>query len=553
MKKCFMTMFCLLATVATMTSCKKENNGFVTLNAELENVGNGKVYMDGQLPMWNDGDSVWVNGNGCAISMTTSGASISIPAEQVASSYLAVYPYSSVTGQTNDQITVKIPTTQAWQTDANGYQKVSLPMAAYNNGTGKALQFRNLASLVKVTVTNNESSAITLNSVKLTATTSTVYLSGSASIAKSGIGSSPYPALTFTSGSNDVILNGINTEITASGSMVVYLVVPTFTTATQMKITIYTSAGQQNKTGGTSAAMTRNQIAIIPYTTTSTWTPASGDIEMLPGEFTVNKTTGKKVHFAKGNVYCTRTGSGSPWVWNTNSQQYECQYPNGKNGVGSSTDLVWNDNYISLFRAGYNGDPNGNGDESTYTYAIDFGQVFSGSWFTLTPDEWKCLLALNGSAADRQSGFTLTATNTTTTKSNTAYIKCQVKVQDSPEWYVNGLLIFPDGFSMSDATEAGVTFTGSGLNNPGNVKNLDYTLNSYTTTQILALEGKGCVFLPAAGACQGTNKTRYTSYESQFYKSTSKTNPLSFGSTNVSAGDLGTNRTAIRLVTTVAQ
>lgn len=529
MKKCFMTMFCLLATVATMTSCKKENNGFVTLNAELENVGNGKVYMDGQLPKWNDGDSVWVNGNGCAISMTTSGASISIPAGQVAP-YYAVYPYSSVTGQTSDQITVKIPTTQAWQADASGHQKVSLPMAAYNDGSNQALKFHNLASLVKVTVTNNESSAITLNSVKLTATTSTVYLSGSASIAKSGIGSSPYPALVFASGSNDVILNGINTEITASGSMVVYLVVPTFA-STQMKITIYTSAGQQNHTGANSAAMSRNEIAKAGYSTTSDWLSVSSDIEMLSGEFTVN-SSGKRVHFSKGNAYCKRSSSSSyDWTWHTESEQYSCQW----SGSGSGSTMTNNDTKVSLFRQYFDQVSNWKPlNDGTNTANNKFAEIFEGSWFLLTQAEWRYILF------SRATGITISADGIATT--NARYMKC--KVND-----IEGLLIFPDGFNPSN-----IVVHKSGSYSPVNRENTgsDYSGNNYTGDTWTSLENLGCVFLPAAGYCNGaagTATTHTVSHNYNIYKDADCSNQINVRSTGVCSSAANINREAIRLVT----
>lgn len=533
MKKYFMTMFCLLATVATMTSCKKENNGFVTLNAELENVGNGKVYMDGQLPKWNDNDAVWVNGSECAISMTASGASISIPAGQVAP-YYAVYPYSSVTGQTSDQITVKIPTTQAWQTDASGHQKVSLPMAAYNDGSNQALKFHNLASLVKVTVTNNESSAITLNSVKLTATTSTVYLSGSASIAKSDIGSSPYPALVFASGSNDVILNGINTEITASGSMVVYLVVPTFA-STQMKITIYTSAGQQNHTGANSAAMDRNEIAKAGYSTTSDWLSVSSDIEMLSGWFTVN-SSGKRVHFSKGNAYCKRSSSSSyDWTWHTESEQYSCQWP----GTGTMKDT---NTKVSLFRLYFNQVTEWKPlNDGTATANNKFAEIFEGSWFLLTQAEWKYMLGI--STEKRATGITITTENGTRgsskTVENARFMKCRVNG-------VDGLLIFPDGFVAPSGFKVyNTTYNVSPVNNVNT--GAGYQYNDQDGQNWTDLQNAGCVFLPAAGFCNGTGNSVAHTYD--IYKDADCSNQMSFNSLNMCPTLSSVNREAIRLVT----
>lgn len=389
-------MFCLLATCALMTSCKKDQ-GPITLSAELETVGNSKVHMENLYPTWDNGDAVWVNGYQEAVTVNGNNASIQIADDHGASGrFLAVYPYNSVKVADETTVTITIPTTQEWAEDASHNQKINMPMAA--STTNSTLKFRNLCSLMKVTVQNETGEDITLYNVTLTATTNDVFLSGSAAINKTDIGPGLTPALSFTSGCNMVTLKGINASIPNGGSKVVYIVVPTFTNSTTMEIEIYTSKGVQHVTGSNPASMNRNKLATATFQTGSTWswtgtTNGHEWVILWPG--------GPK--WAKRNVGADADGErGLYFSWGTTTGY-------NKNGTGTYSFVTGN--YPSAF-----GTPNTGGvhnwstattlpyDPSTYILKPEYDAAranWGGNWRMPTKEEIVALMGCSQSNGGR--------------------------------------------------------------------------------------------------------------------------------------------------------
>lgn len=198
----------------------------------------------------------------------------------------------------------------------------------------------------------------------------------------------------------------------------------------------------------------------------------------LPGEFTIN-SDGDKIHFAKGNLYCSRTSSSSnDWTWHFYDEQY--QYNNSYTQTNTYGELIAaaSDTQIDLFTWGYDSEKSINPvgtdyvtgyatDGATFSKSEDWGYVFGGNsshWRTLTKDEWEYIISTRTGAGDKL-GFATIGT-------------------------VKGLVILPDSFTLP----AGCTFISKSVD--------PYYENTYTQGDSgtwKAMENAGAVFLPAVG------------------------------------------------------
>ena len=154
----------LLASLALMTSCKKDVD-FVDFDAVIDHPS--KVYIDGnRFPCWNEGDEVKINGTAYGLeNITGSSAHISHVAQS--DNYYAIYPTSIAQGTVTTSTTVTLPEVQKYKTfTSNGVsqQRVEIPMGAYtanNSNRRNSLQFKNLCSVVRVKITNNNNATAT--------------------------------------------------------------------------------------------------------------------------------------------------------------------------------------------------------------------------------------------------------------------------------------------------------------------------------------------------------------------------------------------------------
>lgn len=176
----FILAACLLLC---STSCKKEKETeMVTLKLALEQPtdpsANQKVYLDNQkLVCWYTDDEIKIH-NGSSIS--TSHVLNQTATVAQGTNYTAVYPAANSLGTantvSNGSVTVTIPAVQTYVEGADGRQNLKdLPMGAYLTSSDASsvpvLMFRNLASLIKVTVENPSSThPFRVNSIKLSST-----------------------------------------------------------------------------------------------------------------------------------------------------------------------------------------------------------------------------------------------------------------------------------------------------------------------------------------------------------------------------------------------
>ena len=210
---------------------------------------------------------------------------------------------------------------------------------------------------------------------------------------------------------------------------------------------------------------------------------------LLIGKFTINKG-GDQVRFSQGNLQAVCASADNDgntqesWTWKFATNQWDfvgdAAANNAVNGNGSvsvagTVDLFgwvgasssWTgDAQYGISNSKDNSDY---GTNSSDALKSDWGITISSGWRTLTSDEWFYLF-------DTRSGATVNGT------SNARYAYATINIGGTG---VEGMILFPDGVTITNSEATWGTINGMGTN--------------CTSAQWTALEGKGCVFLPAAG------------------------------------------------------
>lgn len=207
----------------------------------------------------------------------------------------------------------------------------------------------------------------------------------------------------------------------------------------------------------------------------------------LSGLFTKN-SSGSLVYFSQGNVQATYNGSAWSWAFATN--QWDYIGANTANTAINGNGTVSANGIVDLF--GWVGG-SGNLKVAPAKYGIsnsknlnDYGTLESDNlndwgnaignteYYTLSMDDWSYLLN------SRTSGSTVNGTT------NARYTYATINTDGIS---VTGLILFPDH----------VTIANSEATSWGTINNVSAWGTRCTNAQWVALEAKGCVFLPAAG------------------------------------------------------
>ena len=183
MKKLFL-FFALLAGIAVMTGCKKDQDG-ITLKAVFDQ--ETKAYFgnsDRDLPYWDSDDQVNVNGTSYGLdarSVSTTFATIT--GVTTNSVYCAIYPAdalepgSMTPSVTQSTATIKFEPHQQYIWE-NNRQRVNMPMGAVTTDNDKTLIFKNLCSILRLKVSNHLTTNTNFLVKKLTVTSFGGYISG---------------------------------------------------------------------------------------------------------------------------------------------------------------------------------------------------------------------------------------------------------------------------------------------------------------------------------------------------------------------------------------
>jgi len=266
-KKHYLFTFFMMATAMLVTSCQKEE-GTITLGAEIKNsvYTNQKVYISDHTPCWHNGDQVNINGTTYSI-VAASGTSAQIPEVPRHDTYRAIFPVSIVYSNStnisnNSDISVTLPPVQYFQMVGN-HQRVDVPMGAYMT-SGSTLQFYNLCSIVRVTVSNSLNTDLSLSSIILHAVQAR--LSGAGTVTVSGAESNSI-RMNSNSDANSRTVALVFTEdspatVDALGSSTFDIVVPEFTTD-NIDITVTTTDGQFFNLSKRNVGLTHNTITTV--------------------------------------------------------------------------------------------------------------------------------------------------------------------------------------------------------------------------------------------------------------------------------------------------
>ena len=312
-----MSIACLALGIALLaTGCKKDEvKDTFNLDAVIEEVNGGqKVHMENALPVWDNGDQIKVNKENCSVSITGSGSARknSIAKQTEENTYCAFYPASYLNSGADitsaSGIWIGLPRCQEYSKSGND-QIVRMPMIAYSNSN--ILPFKNLCSVLKVTVTNTTGHTFILDSIQVKCDNSNLWGRCSVSLGGYTSVSTPNGMSGLISGGKVVSLCGANETsmhetFTNNASKTYYIVVPVVSTADTFRIRLAIEEGflVNKKTPG-KVSVARNKLISLPFSATDFEQP----IDVILGPFTVD-ANGTKVSFSTGNLWYSRNDNG---------------------------------------------------------------------------------------------------------------------------------------------------------------------------------------------------------------------------------------------------
>ena len=270
-----------LALLATVSSCKKDQET-VTLGAVIDQ--NAKVYVDDHLPSWENGDQMVINDDTYAIT-AASGGNGQINNVTAARSYRAIYPASLVASGSNitgsPSVPVTLPATQAYAL-VGSHQRCELPMGAYLT-SGNTLMFRNLCSVVRVTVNNQTNDELAITSITIAAENAILSGEGTAIIA----GQANDAIVMSNTGNHEVTMaksdnTAMETLPMGNSTAVFDIVVPAFATPDNVTITVNTADGYQE--------FTKTNVSLVNSTVT-TVTASINSLTPYPFAYLVDGST----------------------------------------------------------------------------------------------------------------------------------------------------------------------------------------------------------------------------------------------------------------------
>jgi len=525
MKKIHVAMVCVLAGVSIMmTGCKKEEGEIVTLGAEIaDGIGDGKVYLDGDgYPSWESSDHLWVNGDEKTLSNIT-GTRAKVEDVESAENYVAVYPYDAGVSRAGTSVTVNIPRAQTFERTGTN-QKIVAPMVAYaertivSNTERTTLLFRNVCSLVKVTVTNNSGLPLYVRRIAINSSTR---ITGNATTTATQ-GSVTAPTLSSDNYSfYDAVLQfeGEGENIPYGQTKYYYVIVAPLSSA-NLTVTAYLTYKDNSNVKHdmhrgvkyTSVSLAQSKIAPVTLTVPEIdpENPGNSDNPYIDGHYTVNNT-GKQVRFSRGNLqYRKGVTNNTPYDdWRLAINQYDFVGGNSNSTYGNVTtasgmsachNVIYpgnnsftRGNWIDLFAWGTGDNPTRCLASDNYLSFTDWGtnniKYYNNRIGRLTPTNitWRTL-----SQAEWDYLFNSRITSTINNVENARFAKVQVtgipRVYTGSATSVYGILLFPDVFTWP-----------SSITMPSSINNADANFDTYSLDQFNALQLEGAVFLPCAG------------------------------------------------------
>ena len=308
MKKLFL-FFALLAGIAVMTGCKKDQDGN-TLKAVFDQETKAYFGNDNRdLPYWDSDDQVNVNGTSYGLdAQSVSTTFATITGVTTSSVYCAIYPADALEpgsmGTPNlsgTKATIKFDPHQQYVSGNNG-QRVNMPMGAVTTDDDKTLIFKNLCSILRLNVSNNLSTGTAFCVKRITVTSFGGYISGYFDVNLSynstthqtdvpGINPS---SLNSNSEDNTLTLHVPNKTIAHGTSEPFDIVVPPFNARYLiLEAELY-------GTNGTKIGYTSDTVAIVP----DTWvrTENNSILDAINGTVSVDRNKIVTINFGVNSV-----------------------------------------------------------------------------------------------------------------------------------------------------------------------------------------------------------------------------------------------------------
>ena len=518
MRKRYIAMACVALGITLLTTgCKKDEvKDTFNLNAVIEEVNGGqKVHMEGFLPVWDNNDQIRVNNENCSVSITGTGNARknSIAKQTEENTYCAVYPASYLEANANitnhSGIRITLPQRQDYIV-SGGNQTVRMPMIAYSNTTD--LHFKNLCSVLKVTVTNTTGHTFKLDSIQVKCDNSNLWGRCTVSLGNNNYTSvrTPEGMYGLISGGKVVTLCGANkTSMNESfadrAAKTYYIVVPKVDNADTFRIRLCIEEGFlfNMKTPG-KKSIARNRLISMPFSAEDFEQP----IDVILGPFTVD-ANGTKVSFSTGNLWYSRkdnglTGDGK-FHFETHQYDYTSIAQNGYSSAVHISHFWWDKVASNTYGSGdaYSFDSRdwlftNKQDEPTKANPTFEVEGVKGKFRTLSEAEWNYLTETGSGSRTNDLVFT--------------YGGCAVvKLTDVNLW---GLVILPDPATsinpaslttMSAITAAGAAFLpeAGGRTDPDGLGN-PYTYNEqvvgvyWASDNANAAKARSFTFLPGS-------------------------------------------------------
>ena len=508
----------IAATLASLTTgCHKDNNNF-GMRLVGENIHTtGKAAVDGISISWVNGESIRINGENKTIAIDEEGAYITDVTES--SIYRAIYP-ASINGSAaldGDNVTVTIPNTHLYNSDANGRQMLDIPMAGRSEN-GSSLYLKHLTAAIMVEITNYYGFAVLVDSIEVRSSDegTTYQLCGATTIdltdANMGISpnSSPTEAqkkvtMTFGDGAHALKIDQGATQ---------RVMVPVLPVGSGNRFSITVGVHKDGNTGvkkdypktqRTGGPLPRAKMAY-----------ANDTVGFL---FTVG--VGRKVIISQGNLqYQASTNT-----WRFAADQYD-YIGNAAGNNTAAADRAEQSAWIDLFGWGTSGWNNGNtyyqpydigtgGSNSGYGYGPTNGSVYNYSLIGVYSNsdwgvnnkifnggniagKWRTLTAGIGSETDTL--FSKRTTNTSdlptgTNSTNARYIKATVEG-------IKGFILFPDNYNHPNDVYVMGSIVYNSLSSTNYFNGFSIGIENWNK-----MEAEGAVFLPAAGCRKNTSVT----------------------------------------------
>lgn len=269
--------FLLLLVVLVCVSCSKGNKTVLKASFQRYQGAGAKAVLTGEnYLMWTSGDQIRINNSSVAIS--GNGDEAEFEMEESPNGYAAFFPYSAVSSAPNGSADVNIrvfPNGQAYSVANDGVsQLISAPMAAYSsNSTGNVdLLFRNLCSLIKVTIMNDDEPPFGMPvkpyQIQVYNSKKTCYLQGIGVVENL----SSNPTLVMSSGAKSTSLNITDISIPCGEQRDFYVVVPPIENAENFRVIVYYTRGTSSssewvyKEANGLFSLPANNIAAIDFT-----------------------------------------------------------------------------------------------------------------------------------------------------------------------------------------------------------------------------------------------------------------------------------------------